>query len=822
MVRELFKVEPYTWQMEPLEKFRDNQRLAMVACKGPGKGHPKSLMIPTPDGLRQWGHLNPGDSIFAEDGSVTQVKRRHELGVSKLFRVSFDDGSSTLVTGGHLWKVRGATERRKGIPWVVIDTKEIIKRGVRVKNGRWAGRQWEIPQQGRAQFPRGDQALDPYLCGIWLGDGSRKEPSYCKPYVEVEHEINRRGYQTTRRKDGKQVYVHKSRDQFEEIECFSAYSYDRFIPDNYKFASVQQRTDLLCGLMDADGSIGKEGSMEFASTSKRLADDVVWIVRSLGGVGFIKDGIKQAWYTAEDGEKVICRDCYRVTVSLPFNPFRIPHKADRWKDPFRSKSTSRYLTRYIDGIESAGEEDAMCIEVTHLSKCYVANDFIVTHNTTTLAWLIWNFMLTRLNPNIACISVDSNNLSANLWKECAYWRGQSPLLQSLFEQTKTAIFSKEAGKDQYWFCEARSWKQKGNAQEQASSLAGLHAKNILFVIDEAGSMPDSILASAEAALSNCEEGHIVMAGNPERLEGPLYRAARSPNKWVVINITGDPDDPNRASSVDINWAREQISEWGRDSDYVKINVLGQFPSQSANALISEDDVDAAMKRFYREDQLIGMARVLGVDVAFSEVGDASVVARRQGLQMYEFIKRRGLNSNQGASLVSREWDNWGADAAFVDATGGYGEGWIAQLSNLGKAAIGVKFNGTPHRPDAYKNKRAEMAWDLVQYIKQGGALPQSTELRAALTRTYYYRDKDRLFIEPKDMVKAKIGFSPDEFDASILCFADPVSPKANAQRPQGSQARSAVGAYNPFAELDRISGQAPRGAVSSYNPFETR
>src|SRR6185369_1864652 len=104
-----------------------------------------------------------------------------------------------------------------------------------------------------------------------------------------------------------------------------------------------------------------------------------------------------------------------------------------------------------------------------------------------------------------------------------------------------------------------------------------------------------------------------------------------------------------------------------------------------------------------------------------------------------------------------------ADAAFVDATGGYGQGWIAQLSNLGKAAIGVMFNGTPSRADAYKNKRAEMAWDFVQWIKQGGALPQSTELKAALTRTYYYRDKDKLFIEPKDMVKMKLGYSPDEF-----------------------------------------------------------
>lgn len=437
--------------------------------------------------------------------------------------------------------------------------------------------------------------------------------------------------------------------------------------------------------------------------------------------------------------------------------------------------------------------------------------------TTLLSWLVWNFMLTRFNPKIACISIDSNNLRDNLWSELALWRSKSPLLQHFFEHTKTKIFSKQEGYEDIWFCSARSWKANGTSSEQASSLSGLHAGNIMFVIDESGAMPDGIMASAENALSTCEEGHIIQAGNPERLEGPLYRAYKSKNNWLVVPVNGDPDNPQRSPRVSIEWARDQIREWGRENDFVKINVFGEFPNSSLNALIGPEEVEAAMARAYRETDIRNSAKVMGVDVARSELGDASVIAKRQGLQMMNFIKRRGIDSNQGASLVAREWDSWGADGVFIDASGGYGFGWIDQLSNLGKSAIGIQFSQTPHRADAFKNKRSEMAWDLVQWIKKGGALPQSTELMQALTRTTYSHDKDRFLLEPKDMVKAKIGFSPDEFDAAMLTFAEPITSTKTANRFPNQ--RSAVQNYNPFAEMERISAQPPRGAVSSYDPF---
>ena len=471
MVRELFKVEHDAWQEKALDAFPHTRRLAMKACAGPGKLEAVSTIIDTPSGPRLWGDLMPGQLVFAEDGSPTEITKTFPHGVQPIYKVTFDDGSYARVGADHLWKVRGRTERRhwkarRSPDWTpererralaqgwgqtpldgysVLTTEQICERN-RCNDGR-SRRQFEIPTQGAAEFPRSTQLVDSYLAGVWIGDGTKKLSSYTKPYVEIEQEINRRGYETKRKDNGKTVKIYDA--NFRNLECFDRQSCDRFIPDNYKYASVSQRTDLLCGLMDTDGCIGDDSHMEYDTTSERLASDVVWLVRSLGGVAFIKSAIKHGWYRDVDGNRIDCRDCYRISVTLPFNPFRIKHKSERWHRP-----QQRYLTRYIDRIELDGEEEAMCIEIAHPSHCYLTRDFIVTHNTALLAWLGWNFLLTRPHPIVGCTSVSGDNLKANLWTELARWRARAPLLEKLFDQTKTEIFSREHPKT--WRMEART------------------------------------------------------------------------------------------------------------------------------------------------------------------------------------------------------------------------------------------------------------------------------------------------------------------------------------------------------------------------------
>lgn len=421
--------------------------------------------------------------------------------------------------------------------------------------------------------------------------------------------------------------------------------------------------------------------------------------------------------------------------------------------------------------------------------------------TAVLAWLCWNFLATRIRPKMAAVSISAENLADNLWTEMAKWRGRSKFLQSRFTWTKTRIFCNDFPEE--WWMSARTWPKTADASAQADTLAGLHADNLMFVIDEAGGVPDAVMAAAEAGLANAtgdNEAHIVIAGNPTHLSGPLYRACTSERSlWRVVEITSDPDDPKRSSRVSIEWARTQIQKYGRDNPWVLVNVFGKFPPSSLNALIGPDEVREAMKRYHRPEEYAGAAKILGVDVA-REGDDKSVIFPRQGIVAMVPTALRNVDSLQGAGRVSHIWKEIDADACFVDNTGGFGAGWIDQLRQLGRAPIGVHFAGKAQSVQ-FVNKRAEMLWQACEWVKEGGALPDIPELVEEMTAHTYFFKGDAIQLTEKDQVKAQIGRSPDYFDGLGLTFAYPVTPIA-----RGLDGRTRVQdrrTYDPFARLHR-------------------
>lgn len=416
--------------------------------------------------------------------------------------------------------------------------------------------------------------------------------------------------------------------------------------------------------------------------------------------------------------------------------------------------------------------------------------------STVMAWLGWNFLLTRAHCNIAATSISSDNLKDGLWKEMSFWRGKSKLLQDQFEITSERIFQK-ANKNT-WFLSARNWPKSASVEQLGATLAGLHADHILFLIDEAGSMPIAIPARAEAALSSAKDGHIIMAGNTNTLEGALYNASvKQADLWYTVVINGDPDNPQRSPRISLEWAKEMVRAYGRDSPFVKVMVLGEWPEASINALISANDVEEAMKRHYREDDISSSPRILGVDVARDGL-DKSVIFPRQGLVAFQPLSMRGVNSVQGAARVARTWADWDADACFVDSTGGFGAGWIDQLEVLNRHPIGIPFSGAANEPERYYNIRSEMLFNLCHWVKNGGALPEVPALITELPALTYTFKGDRLWVEPKDLVKAKIGHSPDDTDALGLTFAAPVAPRSREiQIPR----RPERGDYDPFSRF---------------------
>lgn len=421
-----------------------------------------------------------------------------------------------------------------------------------------------------------------------------------------------------------------------------------------------------------------------------------------------------------------------------------------------------------------------------------------TGKTCTLAWLCWNFLVTRPHPIVPATSISADTLADTLWTEMARWQNKSKLLKEIFIWTKTKIFAKDH--PETWYMTARTWPKNADQNQQAHTLAGLHADYMLFVLDESGGIPDAVMATAEAALASGIECHLVQAGNPTHLQGPLYKACTSEKHiWNVFEMTGDPDDIKRSPRVSQEWARQQIEKYGKDNPWVLVNVFGRFPPSSFNALIGPEELQAAIKRRYREPDFDKHPMILGVDVA-RYGDDSSIIFPRQGLQAFNPFQYRGVSGTEGAEIAINKWNTLDADACFIDNTGGFGASWIDNMLRLGKAPIGVHFSQRPNDPQYY-NKRAEMALTCVEWIKRGGSIPDLPELVQALTQTTYTFKGEQLIIEPKEDIKVKLGYSPDHMDALILTFAAPIERASREFSPINKSGHQFE--YDPFSR-DRV------------------
>lgn len=400
--------------------------------------------------------------------------------------------------------------------------------------------------------------------------------------------------------------------------------------------------------------------------------------------------------------------------------------------------------------------------------------------TAVLSWCAWWFLVVYPDPKVIATSITGDNLRDGLWAEMAKWQNKSPWLMDQFVWTITRIYLKS--RPQTWFMSARQWSKSSSDDQQANALAGLHADYICFLIDEAGGVPDAVMAAAEAALANAEteanpnaRAKLLICGNPTHLSGPLYRACTSErNIWDVIEITGDPDAPHRSARISIQWARDQISKYGRDNPWVLVNVFGQFPPSSINSLLGPDDVRAAMMRKVNANVYLNSPKALGVDVA-RQGDDRSVLFPRQGLVAFKPKILRIPNLRQVAGEVARSITKWQPDGVNVDSSGGFGWGVIEPLEEWGYSVNPIEFGGKAFEARQFYNRRTEMLWNMALWIKKGGCLPDLPELVPELTALSYTFKDDRIAVISKEQIKEEIGVSPDLCDALALTFAIPLA-----------------------------------------------
>lgn len=449
--------------------------------------------------------------------------------------------------------------------------------------------------------------------------------------------------------------------------------------------------------------------------------------------------------------------------------------------------------------------------------------------TAGLSWCGLHFLTCQgdeqEHPKGAAVSVTRDNLRDNLFPELAKWQGQSEFLSRALTWTNGRIFSNDH--PETWFISARSWPKGANADTQGKTLSGLHSRYVLALIDECGEIPMTVARAAEQALSTGPKfGRIVISGNPTSLDGMLYEVASTlRDLWTIIRVTGDPEDPkswvnsprhmrevDAQGQTPAEWAREQIKAHGRDNPWVMSYILGLFPPGSINALIGIEEVNAAMERHWRRDVYIGSQRRLGVDVArFGD--DRTVLFPRQGLRAWVPEEMRVQDTMQIAARVLAWQAKFKQEVTLIDDTGHWGHGVIDGLRSVKMdGVVGVNFGAPAIDKQRYENRRVEGWLNMANAIREGLSLPNVTGLVKELITPTYTFSGGKFRLEHKDMIKKRLGKSPDLADALALTYMLPEMP---------SKALASVGRpASAITEFDPYETSRGRGSVSDFDPYE--
>ena len=403
--------------LKPLDKklggLKPGQLIILAGRPAMGKAQPLDSNVLMADGSwKDMGSIRLGDVLASVDGSESVVSGVFPQGDKEIFKITFSDGRSTRACGDHLWEVK----YRDWIEPRIVSTEKIKEM---LSSVRYQGRLSVRMVSG--EFGTNDNVpVDPYVLGVLLGDGNitGATPIVSTADIEIIEELkNRLGDAVVVKKvSGKYEYSLSSKnaklrlfkegcllkyprryphvycgdnslkhhqprifypvkDSLKQLGLTGLRSDSKFVPDVYLRSSREVRLDILRGLMDTDGWAEKNGSVRFSSSSKLLAENVQYLVRSLGGTCSIR---KKNTRLVINGIKRPSLDAWVCNIrhDNAQDFFLIGRKRER------AVRKSNVVRLNVESIEPCGLEPVQCIAVTGSDRLYVTDEFIVTHNTS--------------------------------------------------------------------------------------------------------------------------------------------------------------------------------------------------------------------------------------------------------------------------------------------------------------------------------------------------------------------------------------------------------------------------------------------------------
>ena len=510
----LVKFNMWPFQERLVNNFHRNRFNIAKMPRQVGKALALDTPIPTPEGWTTIGDIKVGDQILSPDGNSVSVTFKTETMINhQCYKIFFDNGEEIVADADHLWEVNSSYWRTGK---KVINTDEIYSRYLKKTNnkrGKGVEGSLYIDLSKAINGKNQNLPIDPYLLGVWLGDGysadgriiaHKDDYEFYKTKIDVEHE----------RVENNCIRF-KCRGLREKLKENNLLK-NKHIPQIYLRTSIEQRMELLRGLMDTDGSITKNQSFEFYQKNYEFILQVVELLSSLG----IKSRVSRR----------LINQCWYHTVRFPSkeNIFNLPRKSELIN--FGGKGRPQNKRHYIQKIEKVDSVPVACIQVDsddHLFLC--GRTFIPTHNTTTVVSYLLHYIVFNDNVNVGILANKASTSREILSRlQLSYENLPKWMQQGIVSWNKGSL-------------ELENGSKIIAASTSASAVRGM-SFNIIF-LDEFAFVPnhiaDDFFASVYPTISSGKSTKVIVVSTPKGMNH-FYRmwhdAERGKNSFVATDV----------------------------------------------------------------------------------------------------------------------------------------------------------------------------------------------------------------------------------------------------------------------------------------------
>ena len=455
----------------------------IIGNSGSGKGQPVSTILPAPNNDHHiiMKNIKIGDMLFDRYGKPTKVIGIFPQGKMDIYKITFNDGRKAFCDKNHLWEVYH-TYKNGNLIKEIKNIMDIYKDYVSVigKNDikRYKYKIKLLDHYTSYKYKR--VPIDPYILGAFIGNGSFREEyltfssndEFIPNMIANAYNLNIRHFKNSyiwrfyNKETGKPI---RTADFFKDIpELINSYSRNKIIPEDYIYNSFSIRMSLLKGLMDTNGSIFKSKrdnsyAISYSSCSKKLVDQILEILYSLGWSGTISKDNRKNKYT--NG----C--CWNIKLRVPYEFysmfFLLPRKLEITNKAIKNNKNHKYQRDKkfitITDIRFHHKEESICIKVDNPEEMYLTEHYIPTHNTTLAVQMGANII--RQYPYSNVIHFDCENRF-----DASRCENITNLAPKYFENGSYIIKNGMVGLNDIQETIAKIWYDKMNMQDQASVI----------------------------------------------------------------------------------------------------------------------------------------------------------------------------------------------------------------------------------------------------------------------------------------------------------------------------------------------------------------